>query len=692
MLQMPHLRIGLAGVGKKRDITAVEKVVKRAACNINNGDLYTYPNYDTYTTSISLPTTNELTFKWNTGCLNSTNVDLYLFAAGSGLIHGYLGIPYSDGNYQATLNPTWWNGSQTADIQWLLVDQGTPRYLAPGRAGPVFGVTVDQQVYESVKSQEVTTVTTGGSTITTQASSTSTDSILQVVSLGQGKNHGLPTGSIVAAIIVPLFVIAIAVGIYVKFARMKEAEKRKRWSEHVDARMSTLSGDWRAGAAIPSNGRASGVGSRKSIALPGDRQTKASSYFGRASSTYAVENNLAGTGSGGGVSGGGGGGGKRISRGQRIAAPSWHGGGGGGGGGEGSQQPEMSQLRSSIFISPTGGLDSNGQPINHTRQSRVSFAGNSAPRMSRVSFGDQPRPSLGNLSAGMKSSPTLTTPEKQRRSSHDTRIQSITRNSLDNRTDISISPSQTQGPFSVSETHLPTLSAKQGKKDGVFGGIVGALGLGKGKKKVEEEKALEKVRTREEEWRQAEMTRRSGDHIRDMEAVMLARRSKAMSGYSTTSNGGSPIPSSNSPTLHLPAPAVARTHNTGSSNIAHHVSVYGTEDDEKMEELDGRIAATGVGRRTATLQEPERVHASRAASPMGMVMPAAGMNPDELLAAYAAARARGGMTTPIGQAIESASTEPASHLRPQSTAGDRNPFRQSMVSDASRYSGAEEDK
>ncbi len=68
------------------------------------------------------------------------------------------------------------------------------------------------------------------------------------------------------------------------------------------------------------------------------------------------------------------------------------------------------------------------------------------------------------------------------------------------------------------------------------------------------------------------------------------------------------------------------------------------------------------------------------------------MNPDELLAAYAAARARGGMTTPIGQAIESASTEPASHLRPQSTAGDRNPFRQSMVSDASRYSGSEEDK
>lgn len=70
------------------------------------------------------------------------------------------------------------------------------------------------------------------------------------------------------------------------------------------------------------------------------------------------------------------------------------------------------------------------------------------------------------------------------------------------------------------------------------------------------------------------------------------------------------------------------------------------------------------------------------------------MNPDELLAAYAAARARGTTPVPAGtmsidQAV--ASTElatPEGHLRPQST-GDKNPFRQSMISDTSRYSAAE---
>jgi hypothetical protein len=218
--------------------------------------------------------------------------------------------------------------------------------------------------------------------------------------------------------------------------------------------------------------------------------------------------------------------------------------------------------------------------------------------------------------------------------------------------------------------------------------------LGK-KKKVEQDKALEKQQTREEEWRQAELTRRSGDHIRDMEAVMLARRSRAMSSYSANSHG-SPIlvHGSNSPALPS-APPVARSRDHGSPNIAHHVSVYGgnADDDERMEELDGRIvAANGVSTGNASLQASSHAHPSRAASPMGMVMPAAGMNPDELLAAYAAARARGGASNSISQSIETPSTESPTHLRPQSTAGDRNPFRESMVSDASRYSGAEDSK
>lgn len=79
-----------------------------------------------------------------------------------------------------------------------------------------------------------------------------------------------------------------------------------------------------------------------------------------------------------------------------------------------------------------------------------------------------------------------------------------------------------------------------------------------------------------------------------------------MSQYSTTSNNG------------ITAPPTARTHDQGRSNIpsAYHTSVYGIGmadgDDERMEELD-------VSKGGETVQQP-----SRAASPMGMVMPAPG--------------------------------------------------------------------
>lgn len=73
--------------------------------------------------------------------------------------------------------------------------------------------------------------------------------------------------------------------------------------------------------------------------------------------------------------------------------------------------------------------------------------------------------------------------------------------------------------------------------------------------------------------------------------------------------------------------------------------------------------------------------AMRPSSPMGMPLPSASLSPDEMLAAYAAARRNG----PVGTGIEQAS---ASHLRspPATQNADRlsvvsnNPFRASMVS------------
>lgn len=479
-----------------------------AACNLASGDLYTYPNTTTTSHPISLPSNNALTFKWNTDCLTSSTVDIYLYAGSAGLIHGWVSVPYTTGSYDATLDPTWWNGTASAQLQLLIIDSGTPRFLTTAPSGPVFTVNLDTNVAASISSSKaanVKTVTTGGTVVTTTGTAGNTQPTFQVVSLpgSSSSKHTLPAGSIAAAILVPLLAIAVAIGVYVRFARAREAEKRKRWSEHVDRRMSTLSQDWRSGAGIPPAGRASGVGSRRSIAMgggsPGDRQTKASSYFGRTSSTYATEGNFAGAGAG-----------SRVPRQSRIAVPTI--------GADG--QPEMTQVRSSIFLNNGSG---DAASMANLRQSRVSFAGASAaaPRMSRVSFGDQPRPSIGGLSGATRSTPALVTPDRAGRRPTSAYSARATGRSLDG--DIAVSPSQAQGPFSVSETHLPGLSAKQGKKDGVFGGIAGALGLGK-KKEKEAAQNLERQRTREEEWRQAEATRRSGDHVRDMEATVREYR------------------------------------------------------------------------------------------------------------------------------------------------------------------------
>lgn len=472
------------------------------ACNLASGDLYTFPNTTTTSHPISLPADNGLTLTWNTGCLTSETVDIYLYSGSAGFIHGWVLVPYTTGSYHATLQPSWWNGTASVQLQVLIVDSGTPRFLTTSPSGPVFTVNLDASVAASISSSRaanVKTITTGGAVVTTTGLGGSTQPTFQVVSLpgSTSTKHTLPAGSIAAAILVPLLAIAVAIGVYVRFARAREAEKRKRWSEHVDRRMSTLSQDWRSGAGIPPAGRASGVGSRRSIAVgsPGDRQTKASSYFGRTSSTYATEGNFAGAGAGG----------SRVPRQSRIAVPTI--------GADG--QPEMTQVRSSIFLNNGGDAAS----MANLRQSRVSFAGASAaaPRMSRVSFGDAPRPSIGGLSGATRSTPALVTPNRNGARPSSAYSARATGRSLDG--DIAVSPSQAQGPFSVSETHLPGLSAKQGKKDGVFGGIAGALGLGK-KKEKEAAQNLERQRTREEEWRQAEATRRSGDHIRDMEATV----------------------------------------------------------------------------------------------------------------------------------------------------------------------------
>jgi hypothetical protein len=94
---------------------------------------------------------------------------------------------------------------------------------------------------------------------------------------------GLSKGAIAAAVIMPILAVGVAIGVYVFFSRKKEAKRRRRFSEAVDKRMSTISGDWKS---ISAAGAQAAI--RASMAGGAER---ASAFFGngRPQSTFGLE-------------------------------------------------------------------------------------------------------------------------------------------------------------------------------------------------------------------------------------------------------------------------------------------------------------------------------------------------------------------------------------------------------------------
>lgn len=159
------------------------------------------------------------------------------------------------------------------DLQLTIVNRSEPVFTAQYPAGPIWTVQYTAPA---------------GSPSADSGTTSSTDSIITVVNnIQSAKSAGISKGAIAAAVLVPLLVLGLALGVYIKLSRAREGAKRKRWSEAVDKRMSTLSLDWRrmsqpgADAAI----RASFVdGNRNSF-----RTSFAGNSIPRPSSTFAVE-------------------------------------------------------------------------------------------------------------------------------------------------------------------------------------------------------------------------------------------------------------------------------------------------------------------------------------------------------------------------------------------------------------------
>ncbi|KAJ9095985.1 hypothetical protein QFC21_005347 [Naganishia friedmannii] len=674
-------------------------MVERATCDLSAGDLYLSPK-----SGANVASSSAVTFKWDTTCLPSvTSIDLYLYTTAQGLLHSYPGVDYSKGEYSVgELDPRWWNYTTKASVYLAIVDANVPRWLSSVPVGPTFDVYTAKDALSTTIVQAGTTIVTAASAViassksaskatnTAAANGTAAGAASDDPGMFSSALHpagGLPRGAIAAAIVVPVLAVGLLVALYVKFARLREREKRKRWSQHVDQRMSVLSADWRHGAPPGATGsvysQSGAAGGATAAAARSSMFSTANGAVGGAgrpvsawtknSSVYGMENNVAG-------------------RGVAAFRP--------------PQQPlqeGQQQRRSIIDSSSSSGGGGGGRPASiftvsnadlatmpgGVRTSHVSFAGapgGQAQRQSRVSFGDALRPSRSTLSVnvlasssshsgklassgnggsngngGNRMSLAETSPTAGRHSidgahammmASSRSVPSPSRRG-DNVT--TVSPSQAAGPFAVpavpARARSGSTSGGGGGVAGFFSSISSAVGL-KDKKTSSSTTTASGTRggrvpvpsAGTEEWKQAEATRRSADGVRDMEAIML-RRSQAISQYSTRST------------------VASHYENEEQGRHQSRFEQQGGEDDE-IELLDTAVTSPvvapggggGGGGGHSANGSGNSGTMMRAPSPMGMMgMPmSATANPDQMLAAYAAARMAGAKspTAGIGQSIE----------------------------------------
>ncbi|KAH7925789.1 hypothetical protein BV22DRAFT_1128740 [Leucogyrophana mollusca] len=252
-----HVRVGHAGVA--------QSIKKRSSCD--TGGFYMNP-----TTGSTVSSTDNLNITWDTTCLSNTQaVDIYLIAPAltNPRIHEWSNVNYGLGSYQTTLEPRWWNDSSSVNLQLSIVTSGTAPFLSPFPAGPVFTATY--------------TAPTSGSP-PAAADLTAPDTVTVVNNFPT--NSSSSKGKIAAGVLVPLLFIGLGIAAYLKMKRAKGKEKRRRFSEAVDKRMSTISTDWKSMSAA---GASAAI--RNSIAVSGAGNRNSSFSFGniRPLSTAAVE-------------------------------------------------------------------------------------------------------------------------------------------------------------------------------------------------------------------------------------------------------------------------------------------------------------------------------------------------------------------------------------------------------------------
>ncbi|GAA5990778.1 hypothetical protein JCM10908_000011 [Rhodotorula pacifica] len=260
---------------------AVPVRMSRRACS-SSANLWTNP-----AASATLPVYETVTLSWDPTCvsISSANVDLYLSVEQASssewqAVHEWTNVPFAAGQYATQLKPTWWNASTGAgqvQAQFSLVPAGQPSWNTPAPAGPVFTVAYNGSY---------PTVTQGASTW--NASGPSVESAAD-----SNKSTGLSGGKLVAAVAVPLAVVALAVIAYVAWNRTRKRPERKRLSAVVDHRMSMISqGTWQPRPSMASQAGSFHPGASQYSA--GDRRSYFADPGANRHSTYSTAGSAVG--------------------------------------------------------------------------------------------------------------------------------------------------------------------------------------------------------------------------------------------------------------------------------------------------------------------------------------------------------------------------------------------------------------
>ena len=266
--------------------------------------------YKAPTMNQSIVTGENFDIEWDSTCLDANAVDIYLYMpeADNSRIHMWQNVNFAGGKYTSTLHSSWWNSTGDAvKLQVKIVPNGSPPFLSDFPAAPIFTATKG--------SKDNGKVTAG---------------IESVNNFGEQRSSN-SKGKIAAGVLVPLLlIIGASVYAWIRYRRNKGREDRKRWSEAVDKRLSTISTDWKS---ISAAGASAAI--RSSIAVGGAGSRNSSFSFGAIRPTSTFGENQAGIGTRG----------------------------------TGDDTPQMSQLRPGLRTSAVG--------VN--RVSRVSFATDTRP-------------------------------------------------------------------------------------------------------------------------------------------------------------------------------------------------------------------------------------------------------------------------------------------------------------------------